>query len=325
MDSTSHTSTRPRKPRLRAFAALCAVLGLAGIAATPATAAPKVNGKFAVSGVGTNNELTKGPDGNVWVTLDQTNDIARIKPNGKVTEYDPANVSNPTGITTGPDGQLWVTQNGGVASFSPEDPDAAVDFAVNDIADPRPIVSGPDDNLWTVSGGNVIRIDPANPAGATSFPVLVAGRDIDAGKDGRLWAADFDGQVVRLTTDGDATAFDTGDGSGLQAIAAGPKGQVAYADPTSNPQKVGLLKGGKLKRKKAPGDPFGVAFGADKAYWIPRFAGDDLLRLTPDGQTSTLGGLGNGAGPRRIAKGPDGTVWVTLDGAEKIARVSGLG
>ena len=130
----------------------------------------------------------------------------------------------------------------------------------------------------------MIQIDPANPAGATSFPVLVAGRDIDAGKDGRLWAADFDGQVVRVTTDGDATAFDTGDGSGLQAIAAGPKGQVAYADPTSNPQKVGLIKGGKLKRKSAPGDPFGVAYGADKAYWIPRFAGDDLLRLTTDGQ-----------------------------------------
>ncbi len=63
--------------------------------------------------------------------------------------------------------------------------------------------------------------------------------------------------------------------------------------------------------------------GADKAYWIPRFAAGDLVRLTTDGHLSTLGGLGKNTGPRRIAKGPDHTLWVTLDGANKIARVSG--
>ena len=324
MNQTPHIYTRPRQLRTRALAALCAVLGLAALAAVPANAA-QIDGKFPVSGVGTNNELTKGPDGNIWVTLDQTNDLARIKPNGKVKEYDPANVSNPIGITTGPDGLLWVTQSGGVASFSPEDPDAAVDYAVNDIVDARPIVTGPDDNLWTISGENAIRIDPANPAGATSFPELVAGRDIDAGKDGKLWIADFGGQVVRMKTDGTATAFETGNGSGLQAIAAGPRGQAGYADPTSNPQRAGRVVKGEVRRTKTEGDPFGVAFGADKAYWIPRFASGDLLRLTPDGDTSTLGGVGKNAGPRRIAKGPGGTLWVTLDNADKVARVSGLG
>ncbi len=131
----------------------------------------------------------------------------------------------------------------------------------------------------------MIRITRPTLPAATSFPVLVAGRDIDAGKDGRLWVADFGGQVVRVKTDGTAKAFDTGAGSGLQAIAAGPKGQVGYADPTSNPQKVGRIKRGKLRRKTASGDPFGVAFGADRAYWIPRFASGDLLRLTKSGKT----------------------------------------
>jgi streptogramin lyase len=303
---------------------LCAVLGLVGIAAAPATAAPKVHGKFAVSGVGTNNELTKGPDGNIWVTLDQTNDIARITPKGKVKEFNPANVTNPIGITTGPDGNLWVTQSGGVASFSPADPDAAVKYAINDISDARPIVTGPDGNLWTVSGADVIRIPLADPTTATSFPVLVAGRDIDTGRDGKLWVADFGSQVVRVKTDGTAKSYDTGNGSGLQAIAAGPKGQVAYADPTSNPQKVGRVEKGKVKRRTAPGDPFGVAFGADRAYWIPCFASGDLYRLNTGGKLSTLKGLGKNAGPRRITSGPKHTLWVTLDGAEQIARVSGV-
>jgi hypothetical protein len=78
-----------------------------------------------------------------------------------------------------------------------------------------------------------------------------------------------------------------------------------YADPISNPQKVGrITTGGQAKKTAAPGDPFGVAFGADKAYWIPRFAAGDLVRLTTDGHLSTLGGLGKNTGPRRIAKGP---------------------
>lgn len=325
MKFTAQTTSRPRTSRIRFAAALCGVLGLIGVGAAPATAAPNVDGKFAVSGVGTNNEITTGPDGNVWVTLDQTNDIARIKPNGKVKEFDPVNITSPIGITSGPDGNIWVTQNGGVASFSPDDPDAAVKYSINDITDARAIVTGPDGNLWTVSGANVIRIPVADPTNATSFPVLVAGRDIDAGKDGKLWVADFGSQVVRVSTDGDAKAFSTGNGSGLQAIATGPKGQVAYADPTSNPQKVGRVTDGKVKKTTTSGDPFGVAFGADKAYWIPRFASGDLLRLTTTGETSTLGGIGKNSGPRRITTGPDHTLWVTLDGADKIARVTGVG
>jgi streptogramin lyase len=325
MNSPQTHNHSPKNPLRHLRLALCAALGLAVIAAAPAAAAPKVTGKFAVSGVGTNNEVTKGPDGNVWVTLDQTNDIAKITPNGTVTEYNPANVTSPIGITTGPDGNIWVTQNGGVASFSPADPDSAVKYTINDITDARPIVTGPDGNLWTVSGGNVIRIPAANPAGATSFPVIVAGRDIDAGSDGNLWVADFDSQVVSVTTAGVATAYPTGAGSGLQAIAAGPKGQIAYADPTSNPQQVGrITAGGKAKKTTTPGDPFGVAFGGDGAYWIPRFAAGDLVRLTTSGKETTLGGLGKNAGPRRIATGPHHTLWVTLDGADKVAKVSGV-
>jgi len=324
MHHTAPTTSYPGKLRARALGVICAVVVLSAVAAAPATAAPHVDGKFAVSGVGANNEITRDRDGNVWVTLDQGNDIARINRKGKVKEFDPVNVTGPVGITIGPDDNLWVTQSGGVAVFSPDDPDAAVKYPVGDIADARPIVTGPDGALWTVSGENVIRIDPADPSDATSFPELVAGRDIDAGKDGRLWAADFDGQVVRLTTAGTARAFPTGNGSGLQALAAGPRGQIAYADPTSNPQKVGRVTNGRVSRTTAPGDPFGVAFGTDRAYWIPRFASGDLLRMTIGGETSVLRGLGEGSGPRRIAAGPGRTLWVTLDNAEKVARVSGV-
>ncbi len=324
MNASARTYPRPRPLLIRALAVLCAAAGLLVADVAPATAAPKVTGKFAVSGVGTNNELTKGPDGNIWVTLDQTNDLARITPNGNVQEFNPANVSSPVGIASGPGGTLWVTQAGGVAVFDPADPDSAEKFTINDIADPRPIVRGPDGNMWTVSGQNVIRIPVADPEAAVSFPAAVAGRDIDRGKDGRLWVADFGGQVLRVKTDGTARAFDTGNGSGLQAIAAGPKGEAGYADPTSNPQIAGRIGGGKVKPTKTSGDPFGVAYLA-KSYWMPRFATGDLLSLSAaTGKATAPVKFGQASGPRRVATGPGHTLWVTLENAEKIARVRGF-
>jgi len=325
MNSSTRTYPRPRPFRIRALAALSAAAALLAVAASPAAAAPKVTSKFAVSGVGTNNEITQGPDGNVWVTLDNANDVAQLSPKGVVKEFDATDIANPVGIASGPGKTLWVTQPGGVAVFDPADPDSATKYAINDITDPRPIVRGPDGNMWTVSGQNVIRISAADPTQFTSFPVLSAGRDIDRGKDGNLWVADFGGQVVKVDTDGNATAFDTGAGSGLQALAAGPRGQVGYADPTSNPQIVGRVVGNKVKRTQSEGDPFGVAYAA-KAYWMPRFAANDLLTLDPKtGKARSAVKLGKNVGPRRITTGPDGTLWVTLDGAEKIARVSGVG
>ena len=49
----------------------------------PVAADPVVDGRFAVGGVGTNNQITIGPDANVWVTLDATNDVARIARMGR--------------------------------------------------------------------------------------------------------------------------------------------------------------------------------------------------------------------------------------------------
>ena len=82
--------------------------------------------------------------------------------------------------------------------------------------------------------------------------------------------------------------------------------------------------GSAAEKTETPGDPFGVAFGADGAYWIPRFAAGDLVRLTTTGKETTLGGLSAGAGPRRIATGPNNTLWVTEDTANKVARITGL-
>lgn len=306
----------------RIIVALCAAAVASGAVAAPAAADPTLDGQFPVTALGASNQITSGQDGNIWVTLESGKDVARITPGGVVDEFDLPGITAPVGITAGPDGSLWVTFNGGVGRFAPADPNGAVSFAIAEIADPRAITVGPDGNLWTASGDKVIRIPPGNPAGSTAFGAtgVIGARWIASGG-GFLWVADFaGGSIVRVATDGSGTivaaAADT------QGVAADPEGQVAFSSPSAASQAVGLLPPTQTI-EVGQVDPFGVTFGPDGAFWVAQFLSDDLGRLTPLGQYATLP-LGPGTGPRQLTAGPGNTLWVTLDNAEKVARVSGV-
>lgn len=295
--------------------------------AGPALAKPRVDGTFPVSGVGTNNQITLGPDGNIWVTLDNANFLARIRPNGTVTEYKPAAfTAAPVGLTRA--GQfLWATQNGAVVKVDPSNPDNAVKTDIADIADPRIITLGPDGNLWTASNDKVIKIPPDNPAGFTTYAAtgVQAARAIT--RSGNfLWVADFAGQqIVQVTTAGVGTEYAVG--GGPQGVGGGgPGGQVGYGNPGDNPQTVGRIKpGGNPQETETPNrDPFGVVFGTDNAFWFAQFASNTLGRLTTTGQYTELGGFPANSGPRQITAGRNSTLWVTLDNANRVARVTGV-
>lgn len=294
-----------------------------------ASAAPAADGTFSVTSVGTNNQITQGPDNNMWVTLDDaTKNVARITPAGVVTEYDLPGIASPIGITSA-GGNLWVTLNGAVARFDPAAPENAgttVTTPLADIADPRSITVGPDGNLWTASGDKVLKIPPAAPATATTYAAtgVMGARAISRSGD-FLWVADFGGaQVVRVATDGTGTAFATG--GGPQGVAGGAGGQVAYANPGSNPHTIGLINPTPptVTVPSPLADPFGVTFANDQAYWVAQFAAENLARVTAAGALTTPINFPAGSGPRQIATGPGDTVWVTLDTAEKVGRVSGV-
>src|SRR5258708_19338942 len=56
--------------------------------------------------------ITAGPDGDLWFTEFQGNQIGRITPIGTLTEFrmtTPA--TSPNGITRGPDGNFWFTED----------------------------------------------------------------------------------------------------------------------------------------------------------------------------------------------------------------------
>jgi len=308
---------------------LAATVTLGALTAQTASADPTAAGEFALSGatVGTNNQIAQGPDGNMWVTLDSGHDVAKITPEGVITNYDSAALANPVGITSGPDGKMWVTQAAAVASFDPADPTAAVATPLADITDPRAITTGPDQNLWTASGSKVIKIPPAAPATATSYPAtgLVSARWISPGANS-LWVADFGGeQILDVTPAGVGTAYSVG--GGPQGVAANPVGTViGYTNQATNPHTVGrVIPNASALTTPVPNtDPFGMAYGADGAFWIANFVTGNVGRLALDGASTAPVAFAANSGPRQISSGPANTLWVTLDTTESIGKISGV-
>lgn len=296
---------------------------LAAAALTPAAAgaAPAVDGVFDLPG--RPNHLALDPDGNMWIALDSaTADFAKVSPDGTVTPYDSPQVLNPRGIAAGPDGRMWVTQLGGVAHFSPSDPTGARSVSIVPLNSPQAIVAGPDDALWTAANDLAIRI--ATDESVRTFRVDGMGaRGITLGGDGRLFIADFGGRrVVGLTPDGAPTGYPVP--VEPQEVAAGPNGQIAATMPNTL---IGRLQppAFAVQTTDVPlTDPFGIAFADDGAYWTANFARDTLTRMTPAGVATTLTGLPAASGPRYLSKGAGGTLWVGLETAEKVARVTGV-
>ncbi|HVO52815.1 MAG TPA: hypothetical protein VMT37_00225 [Solirubrobacterales bacterium] len=320
--------------RLASVVAL--LLSLVCLVAAPALAAPAVTGTFPVKGLETNNKIVAGPDGNMWATVSGVeageNDVAKITPSGGVEEFELADLQSASGIAVGPEGKLWVTGTNAVVSFSTSDPKGtAKKTQINTIAGNSPIVAGPDGNMWVATMNLVLRFAPSKPETQTPFAGVgeLAPNDIDVA--GSLIVIADGGQgrarIVTLTTAG--TEKDFAIDGGAQGVAGGSGGQIAYSQQvpkSGKPEQVGLIAPpNPAQAFEQLGDPFGVALGADKAYWVVRFMDGELTRLTSSGERTSLTGLPKESA-RQIAAGPGNTLWVTLTKSEHeaVARVSGL-
>ncbi len=315
------------KPLIVALLALCALAP-----ASVASAAPTVNGIFPLkTEIETNNKITAGPDGNVWFTLPGKK-VGMITPAGVVQEFELEGVEGPIGIAPGPEGRLWVVSNGKAASFLPANPTGTEqDFASAKIQAEPNIVLGPDGLFWVASNNKVAKFSPANFNGTIAEVPLtgeLAPKDIDVAgsliaiSDNNAEAVTEKGRIVTFTTAGLQKDFSIPGGS--QGLAGAPSGQLAYSAALAKPEQAGLITPpGAASAFELLGDPFGIAYGADQAFWIVQFAKGQLTRLGADGQTSVLGGLPIESA-RQITAGPNSTLWVTLVKKEGLVPVSAI-
>lgn len=314
----------------RRVAAVVLAAAFALVFVSSAAAVPAVNGVFKVPGIETNNKIVAGPDGNMWATVaGETNNVARITPAGEVKEFE-LKLKGASGIAVGPEGNLWVTETEGVASFSPSNPVGTVKpTSIPAIKLFHSIVAGPDGKMWVATVEKVLRFSPLTPSlpEEKAIPELNP-RDIDV-SGGLVAVADFGKpRLITLTTAADfgVKEISIAVAGGSQGLAGGPGGQIAFSDPGATPEQVGLVTPpNPPQSSELLGDPFGVALGADGAFWIAQFAQGGVTRLTSTGAKTFLGGLPKES-PRQIAPGPGNTLWVTLEkaGEEGVARISGL-
>jgi serine/threonine protein kinase len=149
------------------------------------------------------------------------------------------------------------------------------------------IATGPDGNLYFLHDGMLARI---TPTGALTDNVAdEAGGSITAGPDGNLWVTGtrFDTQtgavlgnyIDRITLSGSVTTFAVGNTNGsLAAIAAGPDGNLWFAEPAAN--QVGrITPAGQLTLFPVPtpgSQPTGIAAGSNGNVWFTEAAGPKL-------------------------------------------------
>lgn len=191
--------------------------------------------------------ITAGPDGNLWVTLNEANSIGQVTRGGELIRVFPIPTpgSRPTGITAGPDGNLWfvewlankigrITPDGVITEFSIPTPSSR----------PREITTGSDGSLWfTESNANKIgRITPDGVV--TEFPIPTPSSEpsgITAGPDGNLWFTEARGNKIgRITPNGIITEFPIPTpASGPSGITAGPDGNIWFTERSAG--RIGRL------------------------------------------------------------------------------------
>jgi streptogramin lyase len=320
----------PFGQRVSASAASILTLVAAGIASV---ARGQVVTEFPVTtAASAPREIAVGPDGNLWFTEYEANQIGRMTTAGVLTEFPvPTFGGYPAGITIGPDGNLWFAEElaGQIARITTAG--VITEFPVpTALAEPYGIATGPDGNLWfTDAGDNLIgRVTTAGDF--TMFPIPTddsAPVGITAGRDGNLWFAESQGNNIgRITTAGVITEFPLpAPLSEPNAITAGPDGNVWFAEYLGNA--IGTITpAGVITEFPIPttaATPEGIAAGPDN-LWFTEHGGNQIGRITTSGGIKEFAVPTAGSGPMGItaAYHPLGEVWFTEYDGNQIGAIT---
>jgi streptogramin lyase len=278
--------------------------------------------------------ITKGPDGNLWFTESNTNQIGRITPQGTdLKEFQtPTGDSEPINITTGPDGNLWFTEYNGnkIGRITPQGDIEEFNLPTAN-SQPWGITKGPDGNLWFTerAGRKIGRISPQG-TDLQEYPVTSAITDpleIITGPDGNLWFTDYKGNHVgHISPQGtnlQAYPVPTFD-SRPWGITIGPDGNIWFAE--YNKVKIGRITlQGDIQEYPIPtakGHPVGIVKAPDGNLWFTEQLANKVGRITPQGDVTEFTLPGNNTYPQGITVGPDNYLWIAQNQGNQIGRVS---
>jgi streptogramin lyase len=236
------------------------------------------------------------------------------------TEFDDgtANQGTQYGITPSPNGTIWFTSYGAHDSLFEIDPMASSPVSIE-----RPLEATSFQPWWVAPGvdGRLYFSTNAsdsfgalNTATGTNDATFYGGGNpakpfaFVSGPDGRLWATE--------PRDGSANGLGTNDKIGINAPGFPPSVDVGVGNLTGNADPLGIAVGA--------GDQSGVN---GPSLWVTEFTGNRIARVVPMasaggpfGSVTEYATLPAGSKPYSIVLGPDGNMWFTEIGTDKVGR-----
>lgn len=238
--------------------------------------------------------ITKGPDGNMWVVATGYAEVIKVAPNGSQTAYPLLSHSaQPHGIVVGSDGNLWFAEQGNNAIGKITTAGVITEYTLPHtiVALPTCVALGPDGNVWFFDAFSH-KLGSVTPSGTVTeypLPTTSAISWIASGPDGNLWLTDI-GQnaVLKVSTAGQVLATNT--------------------FPTKLTQ------------------PQAITAGPDGNMWIAEYGVSKIGRMTSSGTLTEFAIPTGGANPIAITPGPDGRMWFaelsSISGQGKIGYIS---
>lgn len=267
--------------------------------------------------------ITTGADGNLWFTLSNSNEVARITPRGNISYFVTPSLSNPAFITPGPDGNIWFGEGstGKIASVTPAGVVTEYQFSFFGVS--VGITTGSDDNIWftdqtdhavwryEISSGTFTEFKLPTP---NSFP-----GDITTGSDGNMWFTEQAvGRLGRITPSGVITEFAGVGNPG--SIAAGPDGNIWISDAFS-PEITRVIPVGSnqidITVFPTPSTPTMIRPGNANNLLFTEFSANKIASIKPNGVVTESAEFIHSA-PTGITAGVGKRVWFLGFGTNRV-------
>ena len=269
--------------------------------------------EFPQIGGGTNfvQNLTAGPDGNVYFSSELANNVGSISPAGAVKIYDTTSIAahGASGVAAGSDGNIYLNAGNNFGMINLANGTVSAIPLSAALKSGGRMALGQDGNFW--SDGFFATIERITPAGqVTDFNYSGSGSGQIVSFNGQLYFSS--GNFIRdVSTSGTfGTAFGTPSGGNVEGIAVGPDGNLWFTEQLTVNSTTSnffgyLTPGGTIKEFASPIGPVsGIAAGSDGNIYYR--AADYLVGVNTSGTMiaeQNLGGGNNTDGKELIALG----------------------
>lgn len=240
------------------------------------------------------------------LTPDNLNNLPALDPppaqalSARYTEYPvPERPSLPHDLVVGPHGRIWIAAffNDEVWALTPGTGEIQA-YPVNEKPDTlgqvRALKFGSDGKLRLLLGGTkaVVILDPESGKYET-FDAGMYGHSLDLDSAGNVWFNDYFGKPE----------------------------QIGVVDGKSGALTVHPIPSANLTDAQGLPLPYGLQMDQDDVLWNAALASNQLVRFdTRTGDAKSFEMPTPNSGPRRLAVGPDGTIWIPEWSTGKLAK-----